>query len=313
MIKQAGLGALVLVPTILAFISMSFALSTIPELNEKPYFYMAGGILWALIIFAFDRFIVSTHRRKTSDTEELKSPVFYLRLGFALLLGIVISHPLVMLYFKGSIEDQLAENVRAQKTLIHDNYEHKIHKKEAKMAFYDSLYLQKERQRDEQALVVAKEIDGEVLKDKSGQLLTTGLSGKGTSAENKIGQLRLLQSELTNLKQTKDSLQGELRSEIALLEEKRDSTQAAFTLSSDYLQRELAFEQLKEKHAIVSVTQWLLITLFVLVDILPFIFKTFAPYGLYDKIISEYAEMVREVDTRRREQYIQQLYNKVSE
>ena len=147
-IKHQGFGTLVLIPAILAFVSMSYALSTLDSLQEKPIFYLLGGLLWALIIFAFDRFIVSTHQKKSSHKQELKNPLFFLRLAFALLLGIVISHPLMMFYFKGSIDDQLVANQEKQKTLIEEKYENIIQENESKIAFYDSLYEAKLKERN---------------------------------------------------------------------------------------------------------------------------------------------------------------------
>ena len=116
--KHIGYGTLVLVPAILALVSMSFALSTVEGIKALPILYFLGGLIWSLIIFSFDRFIVSTHIRKMDDRSELKSPAFFLRLGFALILGIVISHPLVMLYFDGSVQDQIAENTALHKKEI---------------------------------------------------------------------------------------------------------------------------------------------------------------------------------------------------
>ena len=83
-IKHIGFGTLVLVPAILAFVSMTYALSTVGLVQQKLWLAYLGGVIWAAIIFSFDRYIVSTHRRKLSNKDELKSPSFYLRFVFAL-------------------------------------------------------------------------------------------------------------------------------------------------------------------------------------------------------------------------------------
>jgi len=312
-IKHMGYGMLVLIPAILAFVSMSFALSTIEEIKNQPIIYFAGGLIWSLIIFSFDRFIVSTHRRKRNDSEEIKTPSFFLRLAFAILLGIVISHPLVMLYFNGSIEDQIEKNKVNHQTEIANKFEQKILLIDNQLAAMDSLILEKENERNKQANIVAKEIDGEVVRNRHGEMETTGLAGKGPSAENKINHLTLLQNELQQLKTEQAETKSRLNKNRADLEFRKDSTIQAYTISSDYLRKELALEQLKDEHSIVSLTQWLLIILFIIIDILPLIFKTFAPFGMYDKILWDDDQLLHQTDTESRKIYLQKLYNEINE
>lgn len=282
-----GYGSLVLVPAVLAFVSMSYALSTLNGLQNQLWLAFLGGLIWSFMIFAFDRFIVSSHRRKTTDLAELKRPVFYLRFGFALILGIVISHPLVMLYFNGSISDQMEKNIQLEKELISTKFQTQIVVIEEKENSLDSTYWQKVNKRDQQAEIVAKEIDGAVIRNAKGELETTGLRGKGPSAENKIAHLNQLENELAQLKIDQANSKQRLEAQKEQITKERDSSLASFYLSTDYLHQERALEQLKEGNAVVAITQWFIIVLFVLVDLLPFIFKTFSSYGLYDKVLGE--------------------------
>ncbi len=311
-IKHIGFGTLVLVPAILAFVSMSYALSTIGPIQDMMWLAYLGGLVWAAIIFCFDRYIVSTHRRKLNNTDELKSPSFYLRFVFAFILGIVISHPIVLLYFDGSITDQINENVKAEKELIRADYDQRIMATETKMANLDSLYLDKLQKRDEQAALVAREIDGEVMKNSRGEIITTGLYGKGPSAENKIRHLEKLEKELQQMQKT-DSLQRvTLNAERAVLQTEQDSAVAAFAVSFDYLRREMALEQLKENNSIVGLTQFFLMLLFILVDILPVTFKTFSPFGMYDKILFDDSRIVRELNAEDRAKALEEAYRKLN-
>lgn len=311
-IKHIGFGSLVIIPSVLAFISMSFALSTVEIISNHLSIQIIGGLIWAAIIFSFDRFIVSTHRKKKNNREELNNPAFYLRLSFAFILGIIISHPLVLIYFDGSIDDQLIANEQIYKAEIAQDYDLKISANNIKIFYWDSLLLEKESARNQQALVVSQEIDGEILSQK-GQNLTTGLRGKGPAAEEKIKHLKQLQDDLDQLKLKASEKQTQLTKEIEDLRDKKAFALANYQPSKDYLKRELALQQLKAANPLVAVTQWFLITLFVLVDILPFIFKTFAPYGMYDKLLSDDAEFLDELDTSKRKAYNQNIYNKLSE
>lgn len=307
-----GFGTLVLIPAILALVSMTYALSTVGQLKEHLWLAWLGGIVWALIIFSFDRYIVSTHRRKLENKDELKSPAFYLRFFFALILGIVISHPIVLLYFNGSITDTIKQNkVEHQKT-IQAEYDDRIHSIENQIAGIDSNFSAKEKARDVQADLVAREIDGEVLKNAKGEIVTTGIYGKGPSAENKIKHLAQLEKELQTLRVNDSLRKNELYAEINQLQDDADSTISAYNISFDYLRRELALEQLKDEHAIVGITQWLLMLLFVLVDILPVTFKTFSPFGMYDKILLEDSKIVRNLDSSQRAEVLQKAYHKLN-
>lgn len=307
-----GFGTLVLIPAILALVSMTYALSTVGQLAEQLWLAWLGGIAWALIIFSFDRYIVSTHRRKLENKGELKSPAFYLRFFFALILGIVISHPIVLLYFNGSITDTIKQNkVEHQKT-IQAEYDARIHSIENQIASIESNFSAKEKARDLQADLVAREIDGEVLKNAKGEIVTTGIYGKGPSAENKIKHLAQLEKELQTLRVNDSLRKNELYAEINQLQDDADSTISAYNISFDYLRRELALEQLKDEHAIVGITQWLLMLLFVLVDILPVTFKTFSPFGMYDKILLEDSKIVRNLDSSQRAEVLQKAYHKLN-
>lgn len=307
-----GFGTLVLIPAILALVSMTYALSTVGQLAEQLWLAWLGGIAWALIIFSFDRYIVSTHRRKLENKDELKSPAFYLRFFFALILGIVISHPIVLLYLNGSITDTIKQNkVEHQKT-IQAEYDARIHSIENQIAGIDSNFSAKEKARDLQADLVAREIDGEVLKNAKGEIVTTGIYGKGPSAENKIKHLAQLEKELQTLRVNDSLRKDELYAEINQLQDDADSTISAYNISFDYLRRELALEQLKDEHAIVGITQWLLMLLFVLVDILPVTFKTFSPFGMYDKILLEDSKIVRNLDSSQRAEVLQKAYHKLN-
>lgn len=307
-IKHRGIGALVLVPAILAFFSMGYALSTVSLLQNQWLWYWGGGLVWALIIFAFDRYIVSSHRKRPAHKEELKNPIFYLRFVFALILGIVVSHPIVMMYFDGSIEDQIKENVVLEKARIDSLYNRKIIFEEGKIAAVDSNYASKEAKRDKQALLVAKEIDGDVYEDLQDGKLTTGFAGKGPAAENKIKHLQQLDSELKSLKQEGSLEKNRHIANIAQLQMQRDSTIEAFAVSYDYLQREMALQQLKKKNSIVGTTQFMLMLLLILVDMLPVIFKTFSPFGLYDKILFDNQNLSPALSSEGRKKALQTNY-----
>jgi hypothetical protein len=61
--KYIGTGATVFFTAVMAFIASSYALFTV---FDNPFIAMGFGIVWGLLIFNLDRFIVSTIRKRES-------------------------------------------------------------------------------------------------------------------------------------------------------------------------------------------------------------------------------------------------------
>ncbi len=96
--KYVGIGATVFFTAIMAFIASSFALFTV---FDNPYIAMGLGLVWGLLIFNLDRFIVSTIRKRDTFRSELlqASP----RIVLAIIIAIVISKPLEIKIFEKEI------------------------------------------------------------------------------------------------------------------------------------------------------------------------------------------------------------------
>jgi len=101
-IKFSGIGALVLAPAVVGFFSMSYAISTVVD---EPWKYYGGGIVWALLILAIDRLLVSTTTK--SDVKPTGISAVVARYVLALFLGFAIAHPLVLRWFDESIQQRL--------------------------------------------------------------------------------------------------------------------------------------------------------------------------------------------------------------
>ncbi len=272
-IKQAGYGTLVLVPAVLALFAMSYALST---LTTHPAIYLGGGLVWSVIVFCFDRFIVSTFRKSKSTLNDITSTVFLSRLVFAAFVGVLIAHPLVMLYFNDSIEERLAADGRGKVAQIEAGYTAKQQKLEGRVLALKTEIRERERERNGFQAQLVDEIDGVV----SGR--TTGIPGRGASAEEKKLQLLVAQTELAaardrNLAEISalEGQIGEIRIESAL-------DRAGFVQPTDYLARAGALEALAFESPHVNSVRWFLIVFFVFVDTLPILFKGFTPRGPYD-------------------------------
>ncbi|GAA3519199.1 DUF4407 domain-containing protein [Aquimarina addita] len=102
--KYAGIGATVFFTAVMAFVAASYALYTVFDTYFTAIFF---GLLWGILIFNLDRFIVSTIKKKDNFLDELlqASP----RIILAIIIAIVISKPLELKIFEKEIDRVLLE------------------------------------------------------------------------------------------------------------------------------------------------------------------------------------------------------------
>lgn len=102
--KYAGIGATVFFTALMAFIAASFALYTVFDNLYASIFF---GLIWGLLIFNLDRYIVSTIKKTGHVIDELiqASP----RILLAVIIAIVISKPLELKIFEKEINQVLLE------------------------------------------------------------------------------------------------------------------------------------------------------------------------------------------------------------
>lgn len=273
-IKQIGFGTLVLVPALLALFAMTYALST---LSGNPLIYATGGVLWAAIVFCFDRFLVSSFRKSGSVTDDVSSAVFLSRLAMAGFVGMIVAHPLVMLYFRESIDERLDLERQGRMTAIAAAYDAERQGVQEQVVAVEAEIRQRELLRDRHQLRLIDEIDGVV----SGR--TTGIPGRGASAEEKKLQLERAERELAAARSRGIARIEELRLQLSGLAGSRREATQSYRQSRDYLARVGALEALARESPHVDRLQWFLILFFVFVDVLPILFKGLTPAGPYDE------------------------------
>ncbi len=102
--KYAGIGATVFFTAIMAFIAASYALYTVFDNYLASIFF---GLIWGVLIFNLDRFIVSTIKKKDSFIDEFLQATP--RIILAIIIAIVISKPLELKIFEKEIDRVLLE------------------------------------------------------------------------------------------------------------------------------------------------------------------------------------------------------------
>ena len=101
-LKFQSLGWAILITSVMATVSMWFALNSAMGLN--PFGSLLAALLWGLIILGIDRWLVTSMPIDGSR----RWPIAVPRLILAILLGTLISTPLVLRIFQSEINTQIA-------------------------------------------------------------------------------------------------------------------------------------------------------------------------------------------------------------
>jgi hypothetical protein len=102
--KHIGIGATVFFTAIMAFIASAYALYTV---FDNVYTSIFFGLIWGLLIFNLDRFIVSTIKKREKFSSELVQAAP--RIILAIIIAIVIAKPLELKIFEKEIDQVLLE------------------------------------------------------------------------------------------------------------------------------------------------------------------------------------------------------------
>lgn len=115
--KYVAFGATVLVPCAFAFIASAYAIST---LTDNPRVIYPIAAVWAFIILTIDRALLAGYRAYASGFRKLSQ--FSLRLIVAILMGITIAHPLVLLLFRDTISSVIAKDRAAEIEVVRTGF-----------------------------------------------------------------------------------------------------------------------------------------------------------------------------------------------
>ena len=116
--KYVAFGATVLVPCAFAFIACAYALSTLTD-NARVIYPVAA--VWAFIILTIDRALLAGYRAYMSVFRKLSQ--FSLRLVVAMLMGITIAHPLVLLLFRDTISSVIEKDRAAEIEVVRAGFQ----------------------------------------------------------------------------------------------------------------------------------------------------------------------------------------------
>ncbi len=268
--KYAGIGATVFFTAVMAFIASSYALYTV---FDNYFTAIAFGLVWGLLIFNLDRFIVSTIKKRDNIIDEMiqASP----RIILAIIIAIVISKPLELKIFEKEIDQVLLEQKNdltlANKNQIAEQYTPTVEALENDIKTYQSQIDAKEAEVNALYDTYISEAEGTA---------GTMLLGKGPVYKEKREKHDAALTELQQLKTDNKAKIIAAEEEISKLKTDYDtkvsSTQPVIDRFDGFMARINALGELP------WIPSFFIFLLFLAIETAPILAKLLSPKGEYD-------------------------------
>jgi hypothetical protein len=268
--KFAGIGATVFFTAVMAFIASSYALFTV---FDNPYIAMAFGLVWELLIFNLDRFIVSTIRKTNGFWSEFLQATP--RILLAIIIAIVISKPLEIKIFEKEINTVLLKEKNAMAL---------NNKKEVANYFKTDLDKNKIEIDNLKAEIAKKE------KEVNAYYETYIAEAEGTAGTKKLGKGPVFKEKIAKHNLAKKELDTLMKTNLAKIAEKEKKSK---TLQAD-LDKKVSETQpiidgfdglmarINALGKLPSLPSLFIMLLFLAIETSPIIAKLLSPKGEYD-------------------------------
>jgi hypothetical protein len=268
--KYAGIGATVFFTAVMAFIAGSYALFTV---FDNVFIATFFGLIWGLLIFNLDRFIVSTIKKRDHFLDEFiqASP----RIVLAIIIAIVISKPLEIKIFEKEINTVLLKEKNAMaltnKKEVANYFQSDLDKNKAQIDSLKSDIAKKEKEVNDLYSVYIKEAEG-----------TAGTKklGKGPVYKEKREKHDAALQDLATLKSTNQAKINELETKAKTLQADLDKK---ITETQPIID---GFDGLMARINALNSLPWLpsffIMLLFLAIETSPIIAKLLSPKGEYD-------------------------------
>ncbi len=276
--KYVGIGATIFFTGLFAALSAGYALFTV---FDNVWFAIPLGLVWGLMIFNLDRYIVSSMRKTGKPLNELGMALP--RIVLALLISIVIAKPLELKIFEKEISGELTvmeqELYARQEQQVRDRYTGSKTTLAADIEKLRQQIADKTVQRDNLARIAREEADG------TGG---TGLRNAGPIYRIKKADADRAEAELEKLKADYEILIQNNLSQIANLD-----SLAAFDLAAlekgkidGPAARIDALDRLAGSSNSIWWANTFIILLFIAIETAPIFVKLIANQGPYDHLLA---------------------------
>lgn len=282
--KFSGIGGIVLFTAVFATLSAGYAMFTV---FDNLWISIGFAILWGLMIFNLDRYIVSSIKKTGTWWNQILMTIP--RLILAAFLGIIISKPLELKIFEKEVDKQLNTIIQRNKKQLEAEMSGRIlqqsspfetEKKEinTKIAEYRASY-------DSAAV----ELEKEILGTKTG--LTSGKEGFGPNAKRKSELKEQRRMDLENYQKQiaprMEYLDKEISKVYTNLETERTKTETIEDRFDGFAARLQALDELGKNSRIIAIAAMFIMGLFIALEISPVLVKLISSVGPYDYLLEK--------------------------
>ncbi|MEO7987967.1 MAG: DUF4407 domain-containing protein [Chryseolinea sp.] len=275
--KYTGIGATIFFTGLFAAVSGGYALYTI---FDNLWYAIGFGILWGLLIFNLDRYIVSSMRKEGKVGRELLMATP--RILLAILVSIVIAKPLELKIFEKEIQPELIvmeqQAYAKQEAQLKSRFIPSSDSLKAEIEILKTEVAVKTAKRDELLRIAQQEADG-----------TGGSKRKNLGPIYKVKKADALaaDSELSQLSTRNESRIQVLEKRVS----KNDSTMLSELISLEKTKvnglaaRIEAIDRLTQQSSAIAWAHWFIILLFIALETAPVFVKLISSKGPYDNLL----------------------------
>jgi hypothetical protein len=305
-VKYAGIGGIVLCTGVLAGVSGAFAFHTIfgPKGDANDYSLTASigmqiatmifAIVWGLVIFNLDRFIISsTGKGDGTDAITWKEFAQALpRIIIALILGFAISSPLEIKILESEINSELskfqaeyAEDLNKQTDLLFKQKRTGLEKDKAEYEGKVAEY--------EKGLTTFDTGIDELVSKQQAEMQDKRAYGFGPVAQK-------MQNDIETKRGEKDKYVNEKKTSVESWRKQLDQVNSKINALADDLRIEYKeneqkahgydglLKRIQISHEIGGMVPWLILMVFLCIEMGPIFFKMMMTKGVYDFMVENY-------------------------
>ena len=285
--KYAGIGGTVFFTALMATIAASYALFTVFDNMVTSIFF---GIIWGLLIFNIDRFIVSTIKKRDNILDEILQATP--RLILAVIIAVVISKPLELKIFEKEINQVLLEQKNdltlANQNQIAEQFEPEINNLQNEISDLKNTVISKELEVNKLYDTYISEAEGTA---------GTKLLGKGPVYKEKREKHDAALAELQQLKAESKLKIDALKTQIVTLQKNFETN----VLESQPIIDN--FDGLMARVNALGKLPWLpsffIFLLFLAIETSPIFAKLISPKGEYDFRLEDQESTVKTWTTQK--------------
>jgi Domain of unknown function (DUF4407) len=282
--KFAGIGGIVLFTAVFATLSAGYAMYTV---FDNIWSAIGFGVLWGLMIFNLDRYIVSSIKKTGTWWNQVLMAIP--RLILATFLGIIISKPLELKIFEKEVNKQLNTIIQRNKKQLQGEMNGRILQQSGPFETEKKQISEKIANYQKSYDSASVELEKEILGKQSG--LTSGKEGFGPNAKRKQELKEQRRLDLENYQKQAaprlEYLDKEISKVYTNLETERKSTETFEDKFNGFAARLQALDELGKNSAIIGLAAAFIMGLFICLEISPVLVKLISHIGPYDYLLEK--------------------------